>query len=36
MIPVAQENLIGVKIKDFSFIKEIGEGAYAKVYEVLN
>lgn len=28
------QNFVGVKIKNYSFLKEIGSGSYGKVYDV--
>jgi serine/threonine protein kinase len=36
MFKVAQESLVGVKIKDYTFLKLIGEGNYGRVYEVFS
>jgi hypothetical protein len=36
MIKATQENLQGLKIKNYTFIKIIGEGNYGRVYEVFN
>ena len=30
------ENMLNQKIKDYSFINVLGEGAFAKVYEAIN
>jgi serine/threonine protein kinase len=36
MLKIAQENLIGLKVKDYTFVKLIGEGNYGRVYEAFN
>jgi hypothetical protein len=36
MYKIPQEDLQGLKIKNYTFIKIIGEGNYGRVYEVFN
>lgn len=36
MFKVTQESLVGVKIKDYTFLRMIGEGNYGRVYEVFS
>ncbi len=36
MIKISHENLLGLKIRNYTFVKVIGEGQYARVYEAFN
>jgi serine/threonine protein kinase len=36
MFKITQENLVGVKIKDYTFLRIIGEGNYGRVYEAIS
>lgn len=36
MFKVAEESLVGLKIKDYTFLRLIGKGNYGSVYEVFS